>query len=220
MISNINNSIKPNIKPMVPWFLDLFELHSGINSSITTIIIVPAANESIKGRRETILFAKIIPSIPPNGSSNPGMDPITNDFSVEILSFFNGMEREKPSGKFCSTIAIDKVIAPARLPVRFWELLKEKAIPIEIPSIILRSAEDKIIRDFFFRDMDIGRLFFKIIHDINLSVNLNDKAPKMKPKVMENKLVSLLSDNSVAGMSNDQIEDEIIIPAVKPKNIL
>ena len=42
---------------------------------------------------------------------------------------------------------------------------------------------------------------------------MNDKAPKMKPNVMENKLVSLLFDNSVAGMSNDQIEDEIIIPA-------
>lgn len=76
------------------------------------------------------------------------------------------------------------------------------------------------MRDFFFRDMDMSRLFFKIIDDINLSINLKDKAPKMKPKVMENKLFSLLFDNSVAGMSNDQIEDEIIIPAVNPKNIL
>lgn len=149
MISNINNSIKPNIKPIVPWFLDLFELYSGINSSITTIIIVPAANESIKGRREIILFAKIIPNIPPNSSINPGIDPIINDFSVEIRSFFNGIEIEKPSGKFCSTIAIDKVIALARLPVRFWELLKKKAIPIDIPSIIFRNVEDKIIMDFF-----------------------------------------------------------------------
>lgn len=68
--------------------------------------------------------------------------------------------------------------------------------------------------------MDIGRLFLKIMDDINLSINLNDRVPKIKPKVMENKLVSLLSNNSVDGMSNDQIEDEIIIPAVKPKNIL
>ena len=37
---------------------------------------------------------------------------------------------------------------------------------------------------------------------------------------MPNKLFSLFSDNSVAGIINDHIDDEIIIPAVKPKNIL
>lgn len=212
--------MNPNIKPNVPWFLYLPVEYSGINSSTTTIIIAPAANESMNGRKFIILFDNNIPKKPPIGSRKPGIDPIKNDFKCEIFSFLSGIDKEKPSGKFCKAIDIDNVIAPPRLPFKFWKFINEKAIPIEIPSIKFLNADDKIIRYFFLRDKDIVNLFLDIIEDINLSIDFNDKVPEIKPKVIEKIFIELLFNSSVAGMSNDQIDDEIIIPDVKPKKIL
>ena len=123
------------------------------------------------------------------------MDPIKNDFKFEYFSFLKGIDRANPSGKFWSTIDRDNAIAPAKLP-KFSDLVNENAIPIEIPSIKFLRADDKMSR------------------------NLSKIAPNIKPNDMPNKLFSLFSDNSVAGIINDHIDDEIIIPAVKPKNIL
>lgn len=99
-------------------------------------------------------------------------------------------------------------------------MINEKAIPIEIPSIKFLSADDKIMRYFFLRDGDIGNLFLKIFKNISLSIDFSENAPNINPKVIETILIELLFSNSVAGISKDQMEDEIIIPDVKPKNIL
>lgn len=147
------------------------------------------------------------------------MDPIKNDFKFEYFSFLKGIDRANPSGKFWSTIDRDNAIAPAKLP-KFSDLFNENAIPIEIPSIKFLRADDKMSRNFFLADNVTGRFILSIILDINLSSNLSKIAPNIKPNDMPNKLFSLFSDNSVAGIINDHIDDEIIIPAVKPKNIL
>lgn len=212
--------MKPKIKPMVPWVLEFPVEYSGINSSITTIIIAPAANDNINGKKFMILFDNNIPNNPPIGSKKPGMDPIKKAFKDWKFSFLRGIDRENPSGKFCKIIEIDKVTAPLKLPFRFWELINEKAIPIEIPSIKFLSADDKIMRYFFLRDGDIGNLFLKIFKNISLSIDFSENAPNINPKVIETILIELLFSNSVAGISKDQMEDEIIIPDVKPKNIL
>ena len=187
---------------------------------MTTIIIAPAAKDKISGKRGWILFDKIIPIIPPIGSNKPGIEASKKDFMVDIRSFLRGIDRENPSGKFWSAIDKDNVIAPAKLPNEPCIELREKAIPIEIPSIVLRRADERIMRVFFFIDEEIGEIFLIIIEDINLSTNLKDKVPSRNPIVIRNRLLILLLDNSVAGISSDQIADDIIIPDMNPKNIL
>lgn len=204
----------------MPYSLEFFELYSGISSSTTTIITAPAANDKISGRRGWILFDRITPIIPPIGSNKPGIDANKKDFIVGIRSFLRGTDRENPSGKFCNTIDKDNVIAPAKLPGELCIELSEKAIPIEIPSTVLRSADERIIRVFFFMEEEIGELFLIIIYDINLSTSLKDNVPSKNPIVIKNRLLILLLYNLVAGISKDQIADDIIIPDMNPKNIL
>ncbi|BAK80886.1 hypothetical protein RATSFB_0324 [Candidatus Arthromitus sp. SFB-rat-Yit] len=218
-MSNINSSRKPKTKPAVPKFLCEFKLYSGMISSTTVIIIVPAAKANIIGIKSESIFDRSTPIIPPMGSRSPGIDPSKNDFRFEYFSFLKGIDRANPSIEFCNTMDKDNATAPAKLP-RFSDLVREKAIPMEIPSIKFLKAEDKMSNTFFFEDIVIGSCIFKIILDMNLSNNLRKIAPNMKPKDIPSKLFNLFLDNSVAGIISDHIDDEIMIPAVKPKNIL
>lgn len=174
----------------------------------------------MNGKKFMILFDSIIPNNPPIGSKKPGIDPMKNDFTDEIFSFLSGSDKENPSGKFCKIIDMDNVIAPPKLLFKSWKFINEKAIPIDIPSIRFLSADDKTIKYFFLSDDGMTNLFFDIIDEINLSINFNDNVPRMNPKVIEKIFDKLLFNNSVDGINKDQIDEEIIIPDVNPKNIL
>lgn len=195
-------------------------LYSGISSLTTTVIIDPAVNDRITGKIKIILLDNITPNIPPIGSIIPGNAPVTKDLNFDSPSFLRIIDKENPSGKFCRIIAMDKVKEPAKLPLKLLLFIKEKAIPIEIPSIKFLKDEDRIIKDFFLRDEDNFKLFFNIIDNIILSMNLKDRVPIINPAVIYIILVNLFCESSVAGISKDHIDEEIIIPDINPKNNL
>ena len=79
--------MNPNENPIVPKLECLPTCDSGINSSTTTYIIAPVANESKYGSiRTTSEVNKIV--IPPNiGSAIPDRVPYKNDLLFEFPLF-------------------------------------------------------------------------------------------------------------------------------------
>ena len=77
-----------------------FLVASGINSSITTKTIAPAAKERKYGKKGKIKEVSRIVIIAATGSTAPESDPYKNEQNLLFPSVCNGIEIIAPSGKF------------------------------------------------------------------------------------------------------------------------